>query len=238
MSGGHGAIHQLHGRGASFPVRKRALLDIAHSLHSAGWVANHDGNVSARLEAGRFLITPTALSKRVLDETDPIVVDRTGRVLQGGRRTFSEFKMHVAVYEARPDVKAVVHAHPPSATALAVMGVEVEPRMMAEPVVSIGARVPMVPYGFPNSAELIASLRSHAERFDVVTLEHHGVLAWGDDLEQAFLRLELVEHLAQIQLRALQLGAVRTIPDRDVERLLEKRAAAGLGPVGRARKGR
>ncbi|MCO4762683.1 MAG: class II aldolase/adducin family protein [Myxococcales bacterium] len=235
MSGGarHGAIHQLHGRDVSFPVLKRALLDVAHSLHSSGWVANHDGNVSARLEAGRFLITPTALSKRVLDETDPIVVDRSGRVLQGGRRPFSEFKMHVAVYDMRPDAKAVVHAHPPCATALSVMGVEVEPKMMAEPVVSLGNRVPMVPYGFPNSAEQIAQIREMAANFDVVTLAHHGALAWGDDLEQALMRLELVEHLAKIQLAAMQVGPLRTLPDADVSRLLEKRAAAGLGPAGR-----
>ena len=233
----HGAIHQLHGREVSFSVQRRALLDIAHSLHSAGWVANHDGNVSVRLQAGRFLISPTALSKRILDETDPIVVDRSGRVLRGGRRPFSEFKMHIAVYDARPDAKAVVHAHPPCATALAIMAVEVEPKMMAEPVVSLGSRVPMVPYGFPNSADQIAALRDLATVHDAVTIEQHGALAWGDDLEQAFLRLELVEHLARIQLKALQLGRVRTLPDSDVARLLDKRAAAGLGVQGRARRG-
>ena len=232
------ATHLLHGRDVSFPVLKRGLLEIAHSLHSAGWVANHDGNVSARLDAGRFLMTPTALSKRVLDERDPIVVDRSGRVLQGGRRPFSEFKMHLAVYDARPDVRAVVHAHPPCATALAVQGVEVEPKMMAEPIVSLGARVPMLPYRFPNSADQLEELRAAAVQFDVVTLGHHGALAWGDDLEQAFLRLELVEHLARIQIQALQLGPVQVLPTEDVTRLLDKRASAGLGPVGRARRGK
>ena len=232
------ATHLLHGRDVSFPVLKRGLLEIAHSLHSAGWVANHDGNVSARLDAGRFLMTPTALSKRVLDERDPIVVDRSGRVLQGGRRPFSEFKMHLAVYDARSDVRAVVHAHPPCATALAVQGVEVEPKMMAEPIVSLGARVPMLPYRFPNSADQLEELRAAAVQFDVVTLGHHGALAWGDDLEQAFLRLELVEHLARIQIQALQLGPVQVLPTEDVTRLLDKRASAGLGPVGRARRGK
>ena len=232
------ATHLLHGRDVSFPVLKRGLLEIAHSLHSAGWVANHDGNVSARLDAGRFLMTPTALSKRVLDERDPIVVDRSGRVLQGGRRPFSEFKMHLAVYDARPDVRAVVHAHPPCATALAVQGVEVEPKMMAEPIVSLGARVPMLPYRFPNSADQLEELRAAAVQFDVVTLGHHGALAWGDDLEQAFLRLELIEHLARIQIQALQLGPVQVLPTEDVTRLLDKRASAGLGPVGRARRGK
>lgn len=232
------ATHLLHGRDVSFPVLKRGLLEIAHSLHSAGWVANHDGNVSARLDAGRFLMTPTALSKRVLDERDPIVVDRSGRVLQGGRRPFSEFKMHLAVYDARPDVRAVVHAHPPCATALAVQGVEVEPKMMAEPIVSLGARVPMLPYRFPNSADQLEELRAAAVQFDVVTLGHHGALAWGDDLEQAFLRMELVEHLARIQIQALQLGPIQVLPTEDVTRLLDKRASAGLGPVGRARRGK
>ncbi|HAN31107.1 MAG TPA: class II aldolase family protein [Myxococcales bacterium] len=232
------AIHQLHGRDVPLPVLKRALLEITHELHSAGWVANHDGNVSVRLEAGRFLITPTALSKRVIDEKDLIVVDRNGRVLQGGRRPFSEFKMHMAVYNTRADVRAVVHAHPPCSTALAIQGHEVEPKMMAEPIVSLGARVPLLPYRFPNSADYLAEVTEAAGRFDVVTLGNHGALSWGDDLEQAFLRMELVEHLAKIQLQSMQLGALKVLPDADVTRLLEKRTSAGLGVAGRARLGK
>lgn len=232
------AIHTLHGREATLSGLKRELLGICHALHSSGWVANHDGNVSVRLPSDRFLISPTALSKRVIDEADLLVVDRAGRVLQGGRRPFSEFKMHIAVYDARPDVRAVVHAHPPASTGMSVAGVEVVPTILAEAVVSLGDRVPLLPYYFPNSADLLADLRKQAERNDVVTMANHGALSWGDDLEQAFLRLELVEHLANIQLSAQRAGAVRSIPQVDVDRLLEKRAKGGLGPEGRRLRGK
>ncbi len=209
------------------------LLAISHQLHSRGWVANHDGNVTVRLPGRRWLATPTALSKRILNESDLIVLDGEGRVLQGGRKAFSEFRMHRAIYDARADAMAVVHAHPPSATALAVVGQPVQTRLIAEAVVSLGDAVPLVGYHFPNSAELLAELRQLAETFDVVTMANHGLLSWGDDLEQAFLRAELVEHLAAIQLRATQAGHMHLVPDADVRRLLDKRTAAGLGAEAR-----
>ena len=231
------SVHTVHGRETTLSSARRELLAICHELHRKGWVANHDGNVSMRLAGDRFLLSPTAMSKRVLQETDLIVVDRAGRVLQGGRRPFSELKMHLAAYDARPDARAVVHAHPPAATGLAVAGVAVEPRIIAEAVVSIGDAVPLVPYSFPNGADLVAALRKAAADYDVVTLGNHGVLGWGDDLEQAFLRVELVEHLASIQLHAMRAGGARLVPEADVRRLLEKRAKAGLGPEGRRLRG-
>ncbi len=227
------AIHRSFRSEQSLAATRREMLALSHELHRRGWVANHDGNASLRLPAGRFMLTPTALSKRVLVESDLIVVDRAGRVLQGQRRPFSEWSLHGVVLDARPDVRAVVHAHPPAATALAVMGVEVDPRIIAEAVVSIGDRVPMLPYALPGAASQLQALAEAADRYDAITLEHHGVLAWGDDLEQALLRLELVEHLANITLRALPLGRPRVLPETDVLELLRRRAKAGLGPDGR-----
>ena len=221
--------HRIHLGELTLAQHRRQLLAVAHELHARGWVANHDGNVTLRLEGGHLLATPTALSKRVLTESDLIVVDAEDRVVQGGRRPFSELKLHRTVYAARSKVRAVVHTHAPNATALAVVGVPVEPRMLAESVVSLGTRVPLLPYAFPQSAEQIAQLRAAAGEFDAVTLGNHGVLAWGEDLEQAFLRAELVEHLAGIQLRALQLGRVTLVPEPDIARLLEARKKAGLG---------
>jgi L-fuculose-phosphate aldolase len=223
------SVHTTYGIDPSQSALRRQVLSVAHELHARGWVANHDGNVTVRLGGERLLATPTALSKRVLVEADLIVCDWTGKVLQGGRKAFSELAMHRAVYEARTDVRAVVHTHAPSVAALSVAGVAVEPRLIAEAVVSLGKDIPLLPYGFPNGAEQIAALKTAALGVDAVTLGNHGVLAWGDDVEQAFLRAELVEHLATIQLRALQLGALRLVPSADVERLLEARARAGLG---------
>lgn len=206
------------------------LLRFCHALADRGWVANHDGNISLRLPGGRLLCTPTAMHKALVREQDLIVVDRENRVLQGHRRPFSELALHRAVYAARPDVHAVVHHHGPSSCGLAIAGHAVEPRMMPEPVVSLGDRVPLLPYAAPGAKEAVEAVRQAADEVDAVTMEHHGVLAWGPDLELAFLRAELVEHLATMQLRAMQAGGVRTIPAADVETLLAKRRKAGLGP--------
>ncbi len=226
-------VHTVQGSEGSLAVLRRQLLAVAHELHSRGWVANHDGNVTVRIGGDRLLATPTALSKRVLTEADLIVVDADNRVVQGGRRPFSEIALHRAVYAARDDVRAVVHTHAPSATALSVVGAAVEPRIIAEAVVSLGAEVPLIAYGFPQGADQLAALKAAAIAYDAVTLGNHGVLAWGDDLEQAFLRAELVEHLATIQLRALAVGPLRTVPAADLERLLAARTKAGLGPAAR-----
>ncbi len=230
-------VHNRHASDTGLPQARRDVLAIAHELHSRGWVANHDGNVTLRLPAGRWLATPTALSKRVLTEADLIIVDREGRVVQGGRKPFSEFALHLPVYDARADVGAVVHAHPPATTALAVIGTEVDPALIAEAVISLGDRVPLLPYAFPNAVEQVETLAELATRYDVVSLGNHGALAWGDDVEQAYLRLELVEHLAGIQLRAMQAGRPRRLPDADIGRLLDKRTKAGLGPAGRREHG-
>ena len=226
-------VHRLHLGEPTLAQARRQLLAIAQELHARGWVANHDGNVTLRLPGEHLLATPTALSKRVLTEADLLVLDARDRVLQGGRKAFSELKLHRAVYAVRPDVRAVVHTHAPHATALAVAGIAVEPKMLAESVVSLGAVIPLLPYAFPQSVEQIGQLQAAAQTVDAVTLGNHGVLAWGDDLEQAFLRAELLEHLAAIQLRALQLGRVTTLPDADLARLLDARKKAGLGPEAR-----
>ncbi len=229
-------LHRIHLGEPTLAHARRQLLAIALELHSRGWVANHDGNVTLRLPGEHLLTTPTALSKRVLTEADLLVLDAKDRVLQGGRKPFSELKLHRAVYAARADVRAVVHTHSPNATALAVAGVAVEPRMLAESVVSLGAKIPLLPYAFPQSAEQIVQLTQAALTFDALTLGNHGVLAWGDDVEQAFLRAELVEHLAGIQLRALQIGRVTTLPQPDLTRLLDARKKAGLGPEARSKR--
>jgi L-fuculose-phosphate aldolase len=210
------------------------LVRTSARLHELGWVANHDGNVTHRLEDGRYLATPTALSKGDVARDALIVVDDEGKVVSGSRKPFSELELHLLVYRYRPDVRAVIHSHAPAATALAVAGVAVEPRLLAEPVVSLGAVVPLVPYARPKSPASTTSLLPFVNEVDAVTLESHGVLSWGPDLETAYLRHELVEHVAKIQLEAMKLGRLRTIPEADVAALLEARTKAGLGPAGRA----
>jgi L-fuculose-phosphate aldolase len=213
--------------------RRAELADVAARLHARGWVANHDGNVTLRLSDGRYLATPTATSKAAVRADSLLVVDEAGERVSGRGRPFSEIGLHLAVYRERPDVHAVVHAHPPTATGFAVAGVPLPEAMIAEAVVSLGKSVPTVPVAAPGDAAAQA-LKPFAREHDAVLLGGHGALTWGVDLEQAFLRMELVEHLAKIALAARLLGGARSLPQAILPSLLEARAKAGLGLAARA----
>lgn len=209
---------------------RRELSAVSKTIWERGWVANHDGNASARVGEGRFLATPTALSKRVIGPDMLLVIDDAGKVLRGRYRVFSEIGLHRTVYRGRSDVQAVLHAHPPYATARATSGQPL-PCFIAEAVVSLGETIPLVPFA-PPGADAEKALAGFTNDYDAVLLENHGVIAWGDDPEQAFLRMELVEHLAKIAHLA---GAIRPLPGDAVAKLLEARHKAGLGPRARVR---
>jgi L-fuculose-phosphate aldolase len=208
---------------------RKQVIDTARLLHERGWVANHDGNITVRTAPNRFLATPTATSKGAVHDGNLIEVDAGGKVLAGAARPFGELGLHLAVYERRPDVQAVVHAHPPHATAIACSaGNPIERPFIAEAVVSIGPVIPKVPFAAPGD-EAVRALAPVIERVDAVLLTSHGVMAWGADVEQAYLRLELVEHLARVALLAQPLGGVVPLPEDALPRLLQARARAGLG---------
>ncbi len=199
----------------------------ARHLHAAGWVANHDGNVTAR-DGARFIATPTATSKRVIEERDLIEVDGKGGVIGSGK-VFGEIGLHVCIYERRSDVGAVVHAHPPNATAIAsAHGNLIETPFIAEALVSLGPKIPKLAYAQPGEPAK-AALAPWCELVDVVLLGNHGVLAWGNDCETALLRLELVEHLAKIAVAAQALGGVEPLPQSAIQPLLVARAKANIG---------
>jgi L-fuculose-phosphate aldolase len=203
------------------------VAETARFLHDAGWVANHDGNVTAR-DGNRYIATPTATSKRVIAEKDLIEVDGKGQVLGAGK-VFGEIGLHLTVYARRPDVGAVVHAHPPYATAIsAARGNLIERPFIAEAFVSLGPVIPKLPYTTPGDAAKQA-LAPWCELVDAVILGNHGVIAWGKDCEQALLRLELVEHLAKIAVAASQIGGVEPLPESSYQPLLAARAKAGIG---------
>ena len=217
------------------PRLRSAIADYARRLHARGWVANHDGNVTARAGAAgsdRYLATPTAVSKAEITAESLIVVDEGGRAVQGAGKPFSEIMLHLTVYRSRPDVGAVVHAHPPTATGFALAGPQaarlLDQPLIPEAVVSLGPGVPLVPFSQPGEAACRA-LAPFTLTHDAVLIENHGVFAWGRDVEQAWLRMELVEHLARIALAAHQLGGVRPLPAHALPPLLEARRKAGLG---------
>jgi L-fuculose-phosphate aldolase len=206
---------------------QRAIARTSRALHAAGWCANHDGNVTAR-DGACLLATPTATSKRLVTEHDVIELDARGAVVGRGK-VFGEIGLHLVVYERRPDVGAVVHAHPPCATAIAASRENpIERPFIAEALVSLGPRIPKIAYAPPGEPAR-AALAPWCELVDAALLGNHGVIAWGKDCETALLRLELVEHLAKIALAALPLGGIEPLPVAAIEPLLAARAKAGIG---------
>lgn len=209
---------------------RKEIAAVAQHLHAAGWVANHDGNVTAR-DGQRYIATPTATSKRLIQERDLIEVDGKGAVIGSGK-VFGEIGLHLCVYERRPDIGAVVHAHPPFATAIASSrGNAIETPFIAEALVSLGPKIPKVAYAQPG-APAKEALAPWCELVDAVLLGNHGVIAWGKDCETALLRLELVEHLAKIATHAQAFGGVEPLPSSAIQPLLAARAKANLGRAG------
>lgn len=209
------------------------IISVAHKLASHSWVANHDGNVSVRLKTQsrtpRYLVTPTATAKAEVNEKNLIEVDELGKRVAGNARPFSEMAMHLEVYRKRSDVGAVLHAHPPYATALACSGSAIIRRpFIAEAIVSLGPLIPTLPFAAPGQ-DAVQALAQEVMRVDAVLLASHGVFTWGPTLELAYLRMELVEHLAKIATLAQATGGVRPLPEEILEKLLGSRAKAGLG---------
>ena len=200
---------------------REAIVRISGLLGARGWVANHDGNVSARVSPVRFMVTPTATHKMSVRTQDLAVTDAAGRQISGTRKPPGEFGLHLGIYRARTDVGAVVHAHPPFATALGVSGRELVV-FLPEAVVSLGARVPLVPLTLPGAAAVTA-MQPFVQSFDAVLVSGNGVWAWGDDPDQAYLRVELVEHLATIAARAVTWGGPGALPVDVVDAMLEVR---------------
>jgi L-fuculose-phosphate aldolase len=217
----------------TLPGQRRELTHWCRKVWERGWVANHDGNLSCRLPGRRYLATPTSFSKGEISESDLLILDRHGKKLQGRWRPFSEISLHLAAYAARPDAQAVVHAHPPTATGFSVAGIPVETTILAEAVISLGPRVPTIPFALPGSESQLENLTACLPYYDAFILGRHGVITIGKDIEQAYLRMELVEHLARIQQVALQVGRPQHLTDHEVETLVRKRTRGGLGPEAR-----
>ena len=204
------------------------IVNICLKLDSRGYGANHDGNVSVKFE-DTLLATPTSVSKGAMVRDMIITLDMDGKKIEGIGKPFSEIQLHLAAYRARDEISAVVHAHPPFATARGLAGEALRP-CLPEAVVSIGEVIPVAPFAMPGAEENSSLVAAALDRADVFMMQGNGVLSTGSDLEQAYLRLELVEHIAKIQYYAQSMGKPFTIPPEDMARLLEKRASIGLGP--------
>lgn len=203
------------------------IVRIGRYMSEKGWIAACEGNISVRLPDGRILATPSGVCKGRLAEHDMILCDADGHKIEGAREPTSEMGMHLAVYRTRADVHAVVHAHPPVATGFAVAGRELNLGLLPEVIVGLGS-VPLAQYGTPGTPAMSEGMLPYLERYDALLLANHGAVTWGEDVFQAFFRMDTVEHLARITLVAELLGRPRLLPRAEIEKLYAARARYGV----------
>ncbi len=198
-------------------------------MYQKDLIAANEGNLSIRI-GDRLLATPTGLCKGYMSPSDLVVTDLEGQQLEGHRKVSSEIKIHAVFYKLRPDVRAVCHAHPVYATSHAVAGLPLTEALMAEVVVSLGC-VPVAPYGTPSTRELADSLVDLVPSHDAILLANHGAITSGPDLEQAFFRMEILEHYAKIAILTKVLGRQTLLNDEQVDKLFDVRTKYGIsGP--------
>ena len=208
---------------------KQRLVDACHRVYNKGWVASNDGNLSARLDDGRILCTPTGMSKGVLTPEDLCIIDLDGNKLEGAanRKPSSEMKVHLMAYQERPDVMAVTHAHPPYATGYALAGLDLGECKLPEVILSLGT-IPLTTYGLPGTDELPEKIKEWIHNSDAFLMELHGVMVVGQDIMNCYYKMETVEHFAHIDFVARNLGGAQTMSKERAEELLQARERYGI----------
>ena len=206
---------------------KQAICEIGRRMYARGFVAGNDGNVSVRIGPDRVIATPTLVSKGFMTPDMLVLVDMDGQVLEGTLRPSSELKLHLRVYRDRPDVFAVVHAHPVAATGFAVVGQPLDTAYMPELVVNLGS-VPVAEYATPSTDEVPDSIDRYVKDHNTVLLANHGVLTWGRDLTEAYFRMETMESYAQILIAAGAVGVAKPLSSDKRKGLEEIRERLGI----------
>ena len=206
---------------------KKEICEVGHKLWTKGFVAANDGNISVKISENEYYCTPTGVSKGDLTPDMIIKVDKDGKKLEGKLNPSSEIKMHMRVYRERPDVTAVVHAHPPVATAFTVADIDLDQYILPEAVLTIG-NVPTCDYGTPSTMEIPDSLDPYLQHHDAFLLRNHGALTVGCNLQKAFFVMEEVEFNAVICKHAMDLGAVHEISNEQLKKLMDLRKKMNL----------
>ncbi|MCK4657960.1 MAG: class II aldolase/adducin family protein [Phycisphaerae bacterium] len=197
---------------------RREIVEFGKRVYEKGFVAASDGNISHRLTGDRVLITPTGFCLGELKPAELTIVDTAGRFLTGPHKPTSELPLHLTVYHMRPDVQAIVHAHPPIANAFSFAGESLEQCVIPEVVVGFGT-IPTTPYATPSCKEGAEVIKDLIGDHDGLLLQRHGSLTVGKDLREAYFKLEKIEHAAHITLLARMLGKVIPLSDDELRRL-------------------
>lgn len=207
---------------------RQGICRVGALAYQKGFIAGADGNLSARLGDGTILITPSGAMKGFLQPQHLARIDIDGRVVDGGPGPSSEMGIHLVSYRERPDMRAVVHAHPPHAVALSIAEVDMQLPVIPEIIVTIGG-TPTAPYATPGTEELPESIRTIVRCSDTLIMKNHGAVTLGANLMDAFKKLDMVEHTAHILwLAHVVRGGVEPLPAEAVEKLLETRRLLGI----------
>lgn len=206
---------------------KRDVVRICRNVDQRQYVGGRDGNLSVRVSDSAIVVTPAGMRKGDVEATDLVIVDREGKRLEGRRNASSELGMHLRIYDLREDVRAIVHAHPPVATGFAAAGIEMSECVLPEVIVGLG-RVPLARYAAPGTPELSASLDPVIADHDAWLLENHGAVTVGTDIDDAYQRMETVEHAARILLVARLLGGPNPLSPSSVAELVAARPRYGV----------
>lgn len=207
---------------------KKAILDIGKRMYDKGFVAANDGNISCKVGPNAIWATPTGVSKGFMTQDMLVKLDLDGKILMGKAKPSSELKMHLRVYKENPDVQAVTHAHPPVATSFAIAGISLDSPVLTEAVMGLGS-IPIAKYATPGTQEVPDSIAPFVNTHNGVLLANHGALTWGNDIYQAFYRLESVEYYATILMYTGNVIRRQNVLSCDqVKKLLEIRKNLGI----------
>jgi L-fuculose-phosphate aldolase len=203
------------------------IVEVGRRMYAREYTDSNSGNISVRLGENRLLMTPKSVCKGFMTPDMMCITDLDGRKLEGDRDPSTEMLMHLEVYRQRPDVRAVVHAHPPTATGFAVAGIPLDRAVLAEVLTTLGS-IPIAEYATPSTAELPEAVRKYIKAHDGMLLANHGALTVGPDVMAAYYKMETIEHFAKISLVARLLGREHLITREEVDRLQELRGTYGI----------
>ncbi len=206
---------------------RKDIVDIGKLVYQKGWVAANDGNISVRLDNNKILCTCTGISKGMMTPDDLIICDLDGNKLEGSRERTSEIAMHLTIYQMRPDVFSVLHAHPPTATGFAVAGRALNQALLPEVIIGLGC-VPLADYGLPGTPALTDGMLPYIPKYEAILMGNHGSVCYGEDVYKAYFKMETVEHFARIALVAELLGGAKVLPKNEVDKLFDSRTRYGV----------
>ncbi|MBK8946890.1 MAG: class II aldolase/adducin family protein [Ignavibacteriae bacterium] len=206
---------------------KKQIVEVGKRMYDRGYVASNDGNISAKVDDEKVVITPTGVSKGFLTPDMMVVVDMNGKTLNGNKKASSEVFMHLQVYKDRPDVRSVCHSHPPYATGFAVAGIPLDKCVLPEVIIALG-NIPIVEYGTPGTDEFYKPVVPLLKDYDAFLLANHGALTVGKDVLNAYHKMETLEHFAHIAFVAQQVGSIKTLNKDQVKKLTDQREKYGI----------